>query len=253
MIRISNLGFAREGRPILQGIEANIPHGGITALIGPNGAGKSTLLHCLAGLIAPQTGAVTVDDADIHALKPHERARRIALLNQSPPALPRLSVRDLVAFGRWPHHRGRPGPEDDRIVAQSLQAFDLEGLQDRRIDTLSGGQRQRAYVAMTHAQSTPWMLLDEPLAALDPRYARDLMERLHELSRPGPQMRSVILVLHDLGIAARYADWVVTLKGGALFDCAPRARAMSSAGLTSLFETSIRVAEIEGKPVVLYD
>ena len=251
MIRISDLTLTREGARILDGIDTAIPAGGLTAMIGPNGAGKSTLLHCLAGLVAPDAGRALVDDLDMARARPQEKARKVALLTQSTPALPRLSVRDLVAFGRWPHHHGRPTAEDHRITDEALSAFDLTGLTGRRIDSLSGGQRQRAFVAMAHAQSTPWMLLDEPLAALDPRYARDIMERLHALSRPGAGGRSVVIVLHDLAMAARYADWVVCLKDGRLTRSAPRAEAMTTESLSALYDTGLVVAELEGRPVVV--
>ncbi|MDB6183083.1 ATP-binding cassette domain-containing protein [Paracoccus fistulariae] len=251
MIRIDSLDLKRDGQPILQQVTAQIPAGGLTAVIGPNGAGKSTLLHCLAGLLAPDAGQVQVAGADITGMKPQERAHRVALLTQSPAIVPRLSVRDLVAFGRWPHHQGRPRARDHDLVDEALALFDLSALQDRKLDSLSGGQRQRAFVAMAYAQSTPWMLLDEPLAALDPRYARDIMERLHALSRPGPDARGVVIVLHDLGMAARYADWIVGLKDGRLIHSAPRHEAMTTANLSDLFDTGLSVQMLNEHPVVV--
>lgn len=250
MIRIDDLHCRLAGRTVLHAIETAIPRTGLTAVIGPNGAGKSSLLHCLAGLTAPCRGSVRVDGVDITAARPAQRAHLVALLTQSSPALPRLSVRDLVAFGRWPHHRGRPGPADHNIIAQSLAAFDLTALADRQIENLSGGQRQRAFVAMAHAQSTPWMLLDEPLAALDPKYARDIMQRLHLLSRPGAEGRGIVVVLHDLGMAARYADWIISLKEGKLVNSAPRDQVMTSARLTALFDSDILVEKLHGRWVV---
>lgn len=137
------------------------------------------------------------------------------------------------------------------MVDQALTEFDLIALADRSMDTLSGGQRQRAHVAMAYAQATPWMLLDEPLSALDPRYARDIMERLHRLSRPGEGARGVVIVLHDLGMAARYADWVVTLRDGRLVRSGPRPEVMTTEALSALFETGLAVDECRGRPVVL--
>ena len=133
----------------------------------------------------------------------------------------------------------------------SIDSFDLAGLAHRRLETLSGGQRQRAFVAMAHAQSTPWMLLDEPLAALDPRYARDIMDRLTALSRPGREARSILVVLHDLAMAVRCADWVVSLKHGRLVQSAPRTEALTSRNLSDLFETEILVDELRGRPVAV--
>lgn len=252
MIRIESLSLQRDGQTILSGIEAAIPTTGVTALIGPNGAGKSTLLHGLAGLIAPAAGRVVVDGIDIAAARPAVRARHVALLTQNPSLVPRLTVRDLVGFGRWPHHRGRPRAEDHRMVDQAMTEFDLIALADRSMDTLSGGQRQRAHVAMAYAQATPWMLLDEPLSALDPRYARDIMERLRRLSRPGAGAgRGIVIVLHDLGMAARHADWVLSLRDGRLMRCGPRAEVMTTAGLSDLFDTGLAVEELHGQPVIL--
>lgn len=251
MIRIENLDLTLDGASILRGIDTTIPASGLTAVIGPNGAGKSSLLHCLAGLARPARGRITIDGTDITAARPAERARLVALLSQGSPALPRLSVADLVAFGRWPHHQGRPTSEDHRIVRASMDSFDLTPLAQRRLETLSGGQRQRAFVAMAHAQTTPWMLLDEPLAALDPRYARDIMDRLCTLSRPGPETRSIVVVLHDLAMAVRCADWVVSLKNGQLVQSAPRAEALTSRNLSDLFEAEILVDEVHGRPVAV--
>lgn len=253
MIQMSDIELLRDGQPVLAGISARIPATGLTALIGPNGAGKSSLLHCLAGLLPPTAGQILIDGTDIVAARPEDRARRVALLPQSTAALPRLTVHDLVAFGRWPHHRGRPSDEDRGIVAASMRLFDLEPLAARRLETLSGGQRQRAFVAMAHAQSTPWMLLDEPLAALDPKYASDIMRRLHALSRPGPGARGVVIVLHELGMAARYADWVVSLRDGRLVSAAAASEVMTSDGLSRLFDTPITVDDRGGRPFVIVD
>lgn len=249
MIQIDSLDLHRDGQPVLQGVTADIPATGLTAVIGPNGAGKSTLLHCLAGLLSPDAGHVRVGSDDITAMRPQDRAHRVALLTQSPAIVPRLSVRDLVAFGRWPHHRGRPKQVDHDLVDEALTLFDLTDLHHRTLDSLSGGQRQRAFVAMAYAQSTPWMLLDEPLAALDPRYARDIMERLHNLSREGG--RSVVIVLHDLGMAARYADWIVSLKHGRLVHSASKAQVMTTAHLSDLFDTGLSVQMLNRHPVVV--
>ena len=250
MIDIEDLSLIRDGKPILHGISTRIPTPGLTAVIGPNGAGKSSLLHCLAGLQPADAGSLRVNGTEMRQARPADRARIVALLTQDAPTPPRLTVAELVSFGRWPHHRGRPGPGDHAIIAESLAAFDLQALAGRRLDTLSGGQRQRAFVAMAHAQATPWMLLDEPLAALDPKFARDIMQRLHGLARPGPQARGIVVVLHDLAMAARYADWVVALKGGRLIASAPSAEVMTDASLSDLFDTEIRVAELQGRPVV---
>lgn len=251
MIQITDLHLDRDGHGILHGIDAQIPASGLTAIIGPNGAGKSSLLHVLAGLLPPSRGAVHVDGTNIAVTPAPDRARLVTLLPQATTSLPRLTVADLVTFGRWPYHRGRPGPEDRQFVAETMTLFDLASLADRRLDSLSGGQRQRAFVAMAHAQSTPWMLLDEPLAALDPKFASDIMRRLHGLSRPAARPRAVVMVLHDLAMAARYADWVLCLKAGKVVRAGTCGETMIGPVLSDLFDTEIEVERLNGRRLVL--
>mgnify|MGYP001949226694 CR=1 FL=1 len=184
-------------------------------------------------------------------LPDRDRARAVALLQQSQTIVNRLTVRELVGFGRWPHHQGRPGPEDARLTQAALETFELDQMADRALETLSGGQRQRAQVAMVWAQSTPWLLLDEPLNALDPKYARDLMHRLHELTRPGPEARSVVVVLHDINAAATWADRVVAMKDGRLHASGESANILTPGGLGELYEPRFDVLDHEGRPVVV--
>ncbi|WP_281981823.1 ATP-binding cassette domain-containing protein [Thalassorhabdomicrobium marinisediminis] len=251
MIQIDNLTVSKTGTDILRDVSLKFGQGGITALIGPNGAGKSTLLSAMAGLVKPRQGQVTVEGCDMVAARPAERASRVALLAQNEQVTARLTVRDLVSFGRWTHHKGRPKAEDHRKIDEALEAFDLEALAARRLEALSGGQRQRAFVAMAWAQETPWLLLDEPLSALDPRHVRDIMDRLYTLTRPGREQRSVVIVLHDLGVAARYADRIVALKDGHLVVSGPRVLTMTSAMLSDLFGTGLAIERAGGHDVVV--
>ena len=251
MIRLDGVTVEKGGSHILRDISLAFGHGGITALIGPNGAGKSTLLHTIAGLTELTQGKVEVEGIDMTHARPPERARRVALLAQNESVTARLTVRDLVGFGRWTHHLGRPREVDFKVIAEAIKTFDLETLADRRLDALSGGQRQRAFVAMAWAQETPWLLLDEPLSALDPRHARDIMDRLHTLTRPGPGQRSVVIVLHDLGTVARYADRIVVLKDGRLITSGPRVFAMTGAMLSDLFDTRLTIVQVAGQDVVV--
>ncbi|MEM8848833.1 MAG: ABC transporter ATP-binding protein [Pseudomonadota bacterium] len=249
MIEIENLSFRRGAVPILLNINLKVPNGGIAAIIGPNGAGKSTLLHCIAGLLTPANGRVWVDSVDVYAVREGERARLMALLTQHAATVPRLSVRDLVTFGRWPHHRGRPTREDVYKVTKALDVFELKEMASQDVEALSGGQRQRAFLAMAYAQDTPWMMLDEPLAALDPKYVRDIMDRLRALSGP---KRSVVMVLHDLSTAARYADWCVALKAGRVFSSGSWEDTATSEALSELYETPLRLETVSGgAPVVV--
>ncbi|MDD7973062.1 ATP-binding cassette domain-containing protein [Roseinatronobacter alkalisoli] len=251
MIEISSLSMSRDDVQILRDVSLSVPSGRLAAIIGPNGAGKSTLLHCMAGLLAPDSGQVRVNGQDIHALREQGRALILSLLTQSQGAVPRLSVRDLVAFGRWPHHRGRPTPTDHTATAEAMARFDLDALAQRSVESLSGGQRQRAFVAMAYAQSTPWMFLDEPLAALDPKYVRDIMDRLRAMTGTDTGKRSIALVLHDLSVAARYADFCIAMKAGRIIAAGPWRDIVTSALLSELYETPLRLAELDGAPVVV--
>lgn len=252
MIDVQTLSLSLTGKPVLKDITTTLPDTGVTAIIGPNGAGKSTLLHSVAALLQPDSGQVSLGGDDIHALPASERAKRLAILTQSQPQIPRLSVRDLVAFGRWPHHRGRPTAHDHALVDTAIAQFELTTIETAQLDALSGGQRQRAYIAMAWAQGTPYLLLDEPLSALDPRISKGIMSRLHQLSRPGPETRSVVIVLHDLQIAAQWADHVVALKDGALFAEGPAQEVLADVPLSALYDTPISVRPLDdGRIAVL--
>lgn len=247
MIQVSNVSLARSGAPVLDTISADIPANGLVAIIGPNGAGKSTLLHVLAGLLRPDTGQVTINGRDLYQMTEQARALVLSFLTQSQDTAPRLSVRDLISFGRWPHHRGRPKAADIAAIDDAIDRFDLADLAQREISQLSGGQKQRAYVAMAYAQGTPWMFLDEPLAALDPKYSRDIMERLRGLSD-----RTILLVLHDLSIAANYADWVVALKDGKVHTQGAWADTITSSTLSDLYDVPLKLGEVDGEKTVIW-
>lgn len=249
MIEVTGLSLRLGGATILRDVSVTLERGGMTALIGPNGAGKSSLLHCLSGLLTPDAGQVRLDGLDPVRARPAERARQVALLQQSPSVVTRLSVRDLVSFGRWPHHQGRPGPRDLARVDEALHSFSLSDLADRPLDTLSGGQRQRAFIAMTYAQDTPWMLLDEPLNTLDPRHARDLMARLHRLVREDG--RSIVVVLHDINAAAGWADRIVAMKEGRVVAHDATDALLTPDTLRDVFETEFDVFPHHGRAVVV--
>lgn len=247
MIQVSNVSLTRSGAPVLDTVSADIPANGLVAIIGPNGAGKSTLLHVLAGLLRPDTGQVTIDGRDLYQMTEQARALVLSFLTQSQDTAPRLSVRDLISFGRWPHHRGRPKAADIAAIDDAIDRFDLADLAHREISQLSGGQKQRAYVAMAYAQGTPWMFLDEPLAALDPKYSRDIMERLRGLSD-----RTILLVLHDLSIAANYADWVVALKDGKVHTQGAWQDTITSSTLSDLYDVPLKLSDVDGEKTVIW-
>ncbi len=200
------------GHPVLSDVSHWFRPGRITALLGANGAGKSTLLACLAALRRPDAGMVTLDGVDLHAIERGARARAIGLLPQAADVHWDIDVATLVALGRFPH-RGRWGDsEADRAaVARALAATDMTALSSRGVERLSGGERSRALLARVLAGEPDWLLADEPLASLDPAHQLDVLARLRSVADAG---RGVILVLHDLHLAARVADDALLMRGG---------------------------------------
>jgi iron complex transport system ATP-binding protein len=199
--------------PIIEGLDLNILPGQITTLVGPNGCGKSTLLRGLARLMKPQGGAVLLDGAAIHSLPTKELAKEIGILPQSPIAPEGLTVRELVAQGRYPHQQWfqQWNPADEVALQRALELTGLVDLSERWVDTLSGGQRQRAWIAMTLAQETNTILLDEPTTFLDLAHQMEVLDLLTKLNAEG---KTIIIVLHDLNHAARCADHIVALCAG---------------------------------------
>ncbi|QIG43304.1 ABC transporter ATP-binding protein [Nocardioides anomalus] len=202
------------GAPVVRELTLDIPDGQVTTIVGPNGCGKSTLLRTLARLLKPTSGRVRLDGASIDDVPTREVSQRLALLPQSPVAPDGLLVRDLVSRGRHPHQRWfqQWSSADEDVVEQALRMTDTWELRDRPIDQLSGGQRQRAWVAMTLAQDTELVLLDEPTTYLDLAHQVEVLDLVTRLNRE--RGRTVAMVLHDLNLAARCSDLVVVMKDG---------------------------------------
>lgn len=208
-----SLGMSYGTRQVIDGLDISLPSGQVTAIVGPNGCGKSTLLAGLARLHKPDSGAVLLDGADIQRLPTRQLATQLALLPQEAVAPEGLTVTELIRFGRQPHQGWlrQWSAEDQRVVQHALAAAGLEQLADRPIDALSGGQRQRAWIAMTIAQQTPLLLLDEPTSALDLGHQIEVFELVKNLAHHG---RTVVMVLHDLASACRYADHLIAMREG---------------------------------------
>ena len=250
MIQIEGVSHDIGGQAILSDVTLSLSKGGVTALIGPNGAGKSTLLGLMARLQPLQMGCIRFDDLDVTRTPTAQLALKLAILRQEMALGTRLTLRDLVAFGRFPHHRGRPGLQDRARVEDALALFDLQDLAHRYTDEVSGGQRQRALVAMTFAQETDYLLLDEPLNNLDMAHARHLMRTLREVAdRHG---RTVVVVLHEVNYAAAHADRIVALKDGRLAFEGPPGEVLTAERLSSLYGTSVAVRDVEGRPVAFH-
>ncbi len=223
---------------------------GVTAIIGPNGAGKSTLLAAIGRLVGTDAGVITVDGMDVATTRSREIARRLAILRQDNHLAIRLSVDELVSYGRFPHG-GTGRTADDRAhVDAAITLLDLDAMRDRFLDELSGGQRQRAFVAMAIAQDTDHLLLDEPLNNLDPRHAVGLMKLLRRLA--DERDMTIVVVMHDINVAAQYADDVVAMRDGRVVHYGSVADVVTAQNLTDLYETPARVEEIAGRRVVLW-
>jgi iron complex transport system ATP-binding protein len=226
-------GYAKA--PVLRDVSLDIPPGRVTTIIGPNGCGKSTLLKVLARLLSPSGGRVLLDGERIDRLRPRQVATRLAMLPQNPVAPEGMTVRDLAARGRQPHQPWYRGwsPEDEEIVDEAMEATGVLGLADAPLDELSGGQRQRAWIAMALAQRTPVMLLDEPTTYLDLAHAVEVLDLVGRLCRDTG--RTIVMVLHDLSLAARYSDHLVVMKDGGLVAEGPPARTMTTGMLLDGF------------------
>ncbi|WP_319531529.1 ATP-binding cassette domain-containing protein [uncultured Cohaesibacter sp.] len=249
MIDISGLSHSIADTAILADVSVTIPPKGITALIGPNGAGKSTLLSLMCRLMPIQKGRIRIDELEVGHCASDVLARKLAILPQRVHVSSRLSVSELVSFGRYPHSKGRLGKEDQVLIDHAIDVFELQTLADRQIDTLSGGQRQRAFLAMAFAQDTDYLLLDEPLNNLDIAAVRKLMKTLSDLSHHHD--RTIVIVVHDINIAARYADHLIALRDGrCVADGAPGA-IITEDFMRQTYGTDAEVFERNGRPVVL--
>ncbi|MDH2326576.1 ATP-binding cassette domain-containing protein [Cereibacter sp. SYSU M97828] len=202
------------GRRLLDGLTLDVPKGRLVALIGHNGSGKSTLLRTLARQIAPSGGHVQLDGQELGAWSARDYARRLAFMPQTTPPADGMTVRELVALGRYPWHGalGRFGAQDGQAVDRALAECGVAALADRLVDTLSGGERQRAWLAMMVAQGAETLLLDEPISALDISHAVEVMSLVRKMCHR--QDRSAVIVLHDVNMAARYCDHVIALRRG---------------------------------------
>ncbi len=197
-------------KPVIQDVSVDVAPGKITSFIGPNGAGKSTLLSMVSRLLNADTGEVLLDKSDVRRWKSDDFAKRVSILKQSNYMNVRLTIRELVSFGRFPYSKGNLKPEDELKVDEAIQYMNLEDMQHNYLDELSGGQRQRAFIAMVIAQDTDYILLDEPLNNLDMKHSVQIMKILRKLV--DELGKTVVIVLHDINFASVYSDHIVALK-----------------------------------------
>jgi len=212
MIRVQNVCKHYGATRVVDDVTLTIPAGGLTSIIGPNGAGKSTLLSMMARLLAMDAGTVSVAGLDVTQTPSDVLAQRLSILRQDNPLSSRLTVYDLVSFGRYPYSKGRLTLADQDHIDRALAYLQLQPLAARFLDELSGGQRQRAFVAMVLCQDTDYVLLDEPLNNLDMKHASGMMKTLARAARE--LHKTVVLVLHDINFAAWYSDHIVAMRDG---------------------------------------
>jgi iron complex transport system ATP-binding protein len=239
--------------PVVSDLTLEVPGGRMTAVVGPNGSGKSTLLRGMSRLLTPQSGRVLLDGKDIHQLPARELARQLGVLPQGQVTPEGITAAELVSRGRHPH-RGlfaRLTTEDQQAIDDALAAVELAELRDRPVDQLSGGQRQRVWIAMVLAQGTQHLLLDEPTTYLDLAHAVDVMNVVHAAAHSAG--RTVVTVLHDLTLAAQYADHLVVMGDGRIAAQGVPGEVLSERLLADVFGLRATVVEVGGAPVVVPD
>ncbi|MBD2073528.1 ABC transporter ATP-binding protein [Phormidium sp. FACHB-592] len=247
------LTLAYDGTVVISDLDLAIPAGKITVLVGSNGCGKSTLLRSLARLLKPTRGTVYLDSASIFKLSTKEVAKRLGILPQGPIAPEGLTVRDLVAQGRYPHQSWLQqwSKEDEWLVEQALAITNMTVLADRSLDTLSGGQRQRAWIAMSLAQDTEILLLDEPTTFLDLAHQIEVLDLLYELNQT--KGRTIVMVLHDLNQACRYAEHLVAIAQGQVVAQGAPDQIMTEALVQEVFGLESRIIQdpVAGTPLCI--
>ncbi|EPY2275853.1 ABC transporter ATP-binding protein [Clostridium sporogenes] len=255
-IETKNLDIAYEDTLIVKELNMQIPKGKITSIIGANGCGKSTILKAVGRILKPKNGLVHLSGQDISKLSTKEIAKKMAILPQNPTAPSGLTVSELVAYGRFPHQKGFGNltKEDKKIVKWALDSTKLSEFERREVDTLSGGQRQRVWIAMALAQQTDLILLDEPTTYLDLAHQLEVLKLLYELNRN--QKCTIVMVLHDLNLAARFSDYIIAIQKGAIIKYGPPEEVMTPEVLRKTFNINadIVIEPKSNRPVcITYD
>lgn len=249
-MHVKNLLKRYDAKPVVDEVTFSIPKGSVVSLIGPNGAGKSTVMGMISRLIERDGGEVDFDGRDVRDWKSKDLSRRLAILTQANNVQMKLTVRELVGFGRFPYSGSRLTEEDERIIDRAIAYMELEEFEDRFIDELSGGQRQRAYIAMVIAQDTDYVLLDEPTNNLDIYHATNLMKTVRRLC--DELGKTVVLVLHEINYAAFYSDYICAFADGKVAAFGTVEEVMRRETLSSIYRVDFEIMEIEGKPLSIY-
>ncbi|QHZ48599.1 iron ABC transporter ATP-binding protein [Bacillus sp. NSP9.1] len=250
MIEVQHVSKQYGGQTVVESTSLSIQKGNITSFIGPNGAGKSTLLSMISRLTGMDSGKVLIDGKEIGAYKSHDLAKKISILKQSNQINIRLTVRELVSFGRFPYSQGRLSQEDWRYVDEAIEYMKLKDIEHKHLEELSGGQCQRAFIAMVIAQDTDYILLDEPLNNLDMKHSVEIMKLLKNLvEKLG---KTIVIVIHDINFASVYSDRIVALKNGRIVKEGPVDEIIQTPVLKDIYDMDIPIEQIGDQKICVY-
>ncbi|WP_205619450.1 ABC transporter ATP-binding protein [Ferrimonas senticii] len=250
MIKISNISKSYGSKKVVSDVSFELPKGKLISFIGPNGAGKSTVLHMIARLLDRDSGRVEVDGIELGDWNSTELAKRLSILTQHNNVTMKLTVRELVAFGRFPHCGGKLTEDDKMMVEQAISYMELHDFADRHIDALSGGQRQRAYIAMVLAQDTDYIILDEPTNNLDIYHSSQMMKTLRRMC--DELGKTIVVVLHEINFASCYSDYIAAFKQGQLYKFDTAEALMTSEHLKALYNVDFEIQQMNGKAIAIY-
>ena len=250
MIEVKNISKKYGSRMVVNNVSFQIKRGKITSFIGPNGAGKSTVLGMMSRLLKKDEGEVFINGKELAQWKTNELSKVLSILKQSNHLSVRLTIRDLVAFGRFPHCQGNLTEEDQQKIDQALRYMQLEDIQDKYLDELSGGQRQRAFIGMVLAQDTDYIFLDEPLNNLDMKHSVQIMKMLRKIT--DELGKTVVIVIHDINFASCYSDEIIALQDGEIAVYGTVDEIMQAPILSKLYGMDFNVQEINNKKICVY-
>lgn len=250
LMNILNLTKKYEGKKVVDNVSFEIPKGKVVSMIGPNGAGKSTVMGMISRLIQKDGGNISFEGKELSKWNSKELAKKLAILTQHNNVHMKLTVRELVAFGRFPYSGSRLTAEDNKKIDEAIAYMELEEFEDRFIDELSGGQRQRAYIAMVIAQDTDYILFDEPTNNLDIYHASNMMKIVRRLC--DEMEKTVILVLHEINYAAFYSDYICAFMDGRIAKFGTVEEVINKETLSEIYKVDFEIMEISGKPLSIY-
>lgn len=250
MIQVENLVKMYGKKKVIDDVSLNIEKGKITSFIGPNGAGKSTVLSMISRIMSKDEGKVLIDDLEVEKYDSKELSKKISILKQSNNINVRLTIREIVSFGRYPYCEGRLKDEDIKYIDEAIEYMELKDIENKYLDELSGGQRQRAYIAMVIAQNTEYILLDEPLNNLDMKHSVAMMKVLRKLV--DELNKTVVIVLHDINFASVYSDNIVILKNGRVIKDDMTENIINKEILESVYEIDFDIKNINDNKICVY-